>query len=106
MAENLARNSLTACELVTGDIDDNVHPSNTYRLANALIKANKRFEFFLLPGLRHSFQPAQDYVFWLRSDFFCRHLIGKSPESGDIMELNREKEQSGGNKKRRTNSPR
>ena len=65
---DLARNLKGRLMLVTGDIDDNVHPSNTYRLANALIKANKRFEFFLLPGLRHSFQPAQDYVFWLRAD--------------------------------------
>jgi dipeptidyl aminopeptidase/acylaminoacyl peptidase len=101
---DLAKNLKGRLMLVTGDIDDNVHPSNTYRLANALIKANKRFEFFLLPGLRHSFQPAQDYVFWLRSDFFCRQLLGKAADSVDMMELNREKEQSG-DKKRATTSP-
>jgi dipeptidyl aminopeptidase/acylaminoacyl peptidase len=100
---DLAKNLKGRLMLVTGDIDDNVHPSNTYRLANALIKANKRFEFFLLPGLRHSFQPAQDYVFWLRSDFFCRTLLGKAADSVDMLELNREKEQSG-EKKRRTGS--
>jgi dipeptidyl-peptidase-4 len=98
----LAKNLKGHLMLVTGDIDDNVHPANTYRLANALIKANKRFEFFLLPGLRHTFQPAQDYVFWLRSDFFNRHLLGKAPDSVDILELNREKEQSGDKKPRRT----
>jgi dipeptidyl aminopeptidase/acylaminoacyl peptidase len=96
----LAKNLKGRLMLVTGDIDDNVHPANTYRLANALIKANKRFEFFLLPGLRHSFQPAQDYVFWLRADFFCRTLLGRSADSVDMIELNREKEQ-GGDKKRR-----
>jgi dipeptidyl aminopeptidase/acylaminoacyl peptidase len=101
---DLAKNLKGRLMLVTGDIDDNVHPSNTYRMANALIKANKRFEFFLLPGLRHSFQPAQDYVFWLRSDFFCRTLLGKAADSVDMMELNREKEQSG-DKKRRASSP-
>jgi dipeptidyl aminopeptidase/acylaminoacyl peptidase len=98
----LAKNLKGRLMLVTGDIDDNVHPSNTYRLANALIKANKRFEFFLLPGLRHSFQPAQDYVFWLRADFFARSLLGKSADSIDITELNREKEQNGEKKKRST----
>ena len=98
----LAKNLKGHLMLVTGDIDDNVHPANTYRLANALIKANKRFEFFVLPGLRHSFQPAQDYVFWLRSDFFNRHLLGKAPDSVDMLELNREKEQSGDKKPRRT----
>ena len=41
--------------LITGDIDNNVHPANTYRLADALIKANKRFDMFVLPGVRHSF---------------------------------------------------
>jgi dipeptidyl aminopeptidase/acylaminoacyl peptidase len=101
----LARNLKGRLMLVTGDIDDNVHPSNTYRLTNALIKANKRFEFFLLPGLRHSFQPAQDYVFWLRADFFCRHLLGKSADSVDMLELNREKEQGGEKRKRTTTSP-
>jgi dipeptidyl-peptidase-4 len=101
LAQNLRGNLL----LETGDMDNNVHPANTIRLVNALIKANKRFEFFLLPGLRHSFQPAQDYVFWLRSDFFCRHLLGKSADGVDIVELNREKEQSGDKKKRTATSP-
>jgi len=101
----LAKNLKGRLMLVTGDIDDNVHPANTYRLANALIKANKRFEFFLLPGLRHSFQPAQDYVFWLRSDFFCRTLLGKGADGVDMIELNREKEQSGDKKKRTSTSP-
>jgi dipeptidyl aminopeptidase/acylaminoacyl peptidase len=101
----LAKNLKGRLMLVTGDIDDNVHPSNTYRMANALIKANKRFEFFLLPGLRHSFQPAQDYVFWLRADFFCRQLLGKAADSVDMIELNREKEQSGDKKKRAASSP-
>jgi len=43
-------------------------------------------------------------VFWLRSDFFCRTLLGKAADSVDMMELNREKEQ-GGDKKRRASSP-
>ncbi|HUK18149.1 MAG TPA: prolyl oligopeptidase family serine peptidase [Bryobacteraceae bacterium] len=36
--------------LSTGDIDNNVHPSNTYRLVDALIRANKRFDMIVLPG--------------------------------------------------------
>ena len=30
--------------LTHGDIDNNVHPANTIRMANALIRANKRFD--------------------------------------------------------------
>jgi dipeptidyl-peptidase-4 len=81
--------------LTTGDIDDNVHPANTVRMANAFIKAHKRFDFFVLPGIRHSYQAEADYFFWVRSDYFCRWLLGKSPDSVDIVELNREKEQTG-----------
>jgi hypothetical protein len=91
----LAKNLKGHLMLITGDIDNNVHPANTYRLANALIKANKRFDMFVLPGVRHSFQPVAGYVNWLRGDYFARHLLGTSASSVDILELNREREQSG-----------
>jgi dipeptidyl aminopeptidase/acylaminoacyl peptidase len=92
---DLAKNLKGHLMLTTGDIDDNVHPANTLRMANALIKAHKRFDFFVLPGIRHSYQAEADYFFWVRSDYFCRWLLGKSPDSVDIVELNREKEQTG-----------
>jgi dipeptidyl-peptidase-4 len=95
----LAKNLKGRLMLITGDIDNNVHPTNTYRLADALIKANKRFDMFVLPGVRHSFQPVSGYVNWLRGDYFARHLLGRSADSVDIVELNREKEQTGEKKK-------
>ena len=49
LAANLKGNLL----LETGDMDNNVHPANTIRLVNALIKANKRFDFMILPGKPH-----------------------------------------------------
>jgi dipeptidyl-peptidase 4 len=96
----LAKNLKGHLMLITGDIDNNVHPANTYRLADALIKANKRFDMFVLPGVRHSFQPVSGYVNWLRGDYFARHLLGTSDESVDIVELNREREQSGERRRR------
>jgi len=96
----LAKNLKGHLMLTTGDIDDNVHAANTLRMANALIKAHKRFDFFILPGLRHSYLPEQDYVFWLRADYFARWLLGKSADSADIVELNRETEQTGEKKRR------
>jgi len=42
----LAKNLKGRLLICTGDIDNNVHPGNTIKLANALIKANKRFDFF------------------------------------------------------------
>jgi len=80
--------------LVTGDIDNNVHPANTIRMAHALIKANKRFDFFLFPGQRHGYGDMNEYFFWLRGDYFCKHLIGDYSQDVDIEELNREVEKA------------
>jgi dipeptidyl-peptidase 4 len=91
LAKNLKGNLM----LITGDIDNNVHPANTYRLADALIKANKRFDMFVLPGVRHSFAPVSNYVNWLRGDYFARHLLGASATNIDITEINRDREQTG-----------
>ena len=53
--QDIAKNLKGKLLLITGDIDNNVHPSNTYRVVDALIRANKRFDFILLPGQRHGY---------------------------------------------------
>src|SRR5262249_60829810 len=45
-----------------------VHPANTMRLADALIKANKRFDLLILPGKRHGFGDYQPYFTRRRSE--------------------------------------
>jgi dipeptidyl aminopeptidase/acylaminoacyl peptidase len=62
--------------LSTGDIDNNVHPGNTIRLANALIKADKRFDLVLLPGQRHGYADMTEYFWWRMADYFSHWLIG------------------------------
>jgi dipeptidyl-peptidase 4 len=96
----LASNLKGHLMLVHGEIDNNVHPANTYRLADALIKANKRFDMFIVPGARHAFGDASGYVNWLRGDYFARHLLGASADSIDIVELNREQQKTEGKKPR------
>lgn len=96
----LAKNLKGHLLLTTGDIDNNVHPGCTISMANALIRANKRFDFFVFPGQRHGYGNMNDYFFWLRSDYFCRYLIGDYSQSVDVVELNREKEMSGSKKKK------
>ena len=86
----LAKNLKGHLFLVTGDQDDNVHPANTLRMADALIKANKRFDSFVMPGQRHGYGPMNDYFFWLRADYFAKYLLGRSSESVDLLELSRE----------------
>jgi dipeptidyl-peptidase 4 len=64
--------------LVTGDMDNNVHPGNTIRLVNALIKANKRFDFMLMPGKPHGYGDMQPYFNRMLMEYFAEHLIGDS----------------------------
>jgi dipeptidyl aminopeptidase/acylaminoacyl peptidase len=90
----IAKNLKGHLMLITGDIDNNVHPSNTYRLADALIKANKRFDMMVLPGQRHGYTTAGEYVTWLRADYFAKHLLGDYDQSIDISEINRERQQA------------
>lgn len=87
--------------IMTGDIDNNVHPANTIRLANELMKAGKRFEFVILPGQRHAFGDLTEYAFWKLADHFNKYLIGDfdSPDKVDMVEIDIEKERNGKNKK-------
>ena len=87
----IARNLKGHLLLSTGDIDNNVHPANTLRLVDALIKANKRFDLIVLPGQRHGYTTAGDYFAWIRADYFCKYLLGDFDQSVDMWELNREK---------------
>lgn len=41
--------------LIAGDADDNVHPANTFRMVDALIKAGKDFDLVILPGQGHKY---------------------------------------------------
>lgn len=85
LAKNLKGNLL----LIHGDIDNNVHPGNTIRVVDALIKANKRFQMLILPGQRHSFGNMTEYFFWRMADHFCEYLIGDSQkEEIDIKQMN------------------
>jgi dipeptidyl aminopeptidase/acylaminoacyl peptidase len=62
--------------LTTGDMDNNVHPGNTVRLVNALIKANKRFDYMVLPGKPHGYGDMQPYFTKLLMEYFAENLIG------------------------------
>jgi dipeptidyl-peptidase-4 len=91
----IAKNLKGHLLLTTGDMDNNVHPGNTIRLANALIRANKRFDFFLFPGQRHGYGDMNDYWFWIRADYFAKYLLGDFSQTVDLIELQREKQQTG-----------
>jgi len=72
LAENLKGRLL----LVHGDMDDNVHPAGTLRLVEALIRANKRFDFMMLPGKPHAYGDMQPYFNEMMFEYFAEHLLG------------------------------
>ena len=82
--------------LVTGDADYNVHPAHTLRMANALIRANKRFDMFIFPGQSHIYRSDySEYCFWLYADYFSKYLLGDNvSRSIDIPEMNRQSQSS------------
>lgn len=67
--------------LAVGDVDENVPPVATFRMVDALIKANKDFDLIVMPNRGHGFG-AEPYFVRRRWDHFVRHLLGVAPPEG------------------------
>ena len=80
----IAKNLKGHLLLIHGDIDNNVHPGNTMRVVDALIRAGKRFDMLMLPQQRHGFGDMNEYFYWRLVDYFSEHLRGKSEKFVDI----------------------
>lgn len=63
--------------LIVGELDNNVDPSSTLQVVNALERSKKDFEFIMLPGARHTL--GETYGERKRRDFFVRNLLGLTP---------------------------
>ena len=74
LAENLQGKLL----LAHGMLDDNVHPSNTLLVVQALIEAEKDFDLVVFPEARHGFGNGR-YFMKKRWDYFVEHLLGVEP---------------------------
>ena len=63
-----------------GGLDDNVNPSATFKLAEALINADKDFDLLILPSQRHGYNgPHRNYFIKKRWNYFVEHLLGTEP---------------------------
>ena len=74
LAENLQGKLL----LAHGMLDDNVPPSNTLLVVQALIEAEKDFDLVVFPEARHGFGNGR-YFMKKRWDYFVEHLHGVEP---------------------------
>ncbi len=70
--------------LIHGEIDNNVHPGNTSRVVDALIRAGKRFDMLYLPTQRHGFGDMNEYFYWRMVDHFTDYLIDGRTKEVDI----------------------
>lgn len=55
-------------------MDDNVPPTNTTLVADALMKAGKDFDMLMLPQARHGFGADSPYIMRRRWDYFVTNL--------------------------------
>lgn len=67
-----------------GELDENVPPAASLRLVDALIKANKDFDFLMVPNADH-FLDAVPYYQRRRWDFFVRELLHETPPPAYLM---------------------
>lgn len=78
--QNYAKNLKGKLMLVHGTMDDNVPPSNTLLVADALMKANKDFDLLMVPNAHHGYPGEQaQYVTRRRWDYFVKNLAGGTP---------------------------
>ena len=91
LAENLKGKLL----LAHGDLDDNVSPTLTMQVVDALMRANKDFDLLLIPNAGHSLGEHAQYFLRRQWDYFVRHLLGVEPPKeyriGEAMEKERKR---------------
>ncbi|HEX9649371.1 MAG TPA: prolyl oligopeptidase family serine peptidase [Cyclobacteriaceae bacterium] len=76
MAANLKGKLL----ITHGGIDENVNPSATFKLAEALVKANKEFDMLIFPSQRHGYSGDYGRYFTRKKwNYFVEHLLGARP---------------------------
>jgi dipeptidyl-peptidase-4 len=85
--EELAKNLKGHLLLIHGDMDNNVHPGNTLRVVDALIKANKRFDLLIVPGQRHTYGEDTPYLDRITWYYFAQYLLDDYRTNVDLMEF-------------------
>lgn len=77
--QNYAKNLKGKLMLAHGMMDNNVPPSNTLLVVEALAKANKDYDLVIFPNAGHGFGSHTPYMTRRRWDYFVEHLMGAEP---------------------------
>ena len=84
--QTYAKNLKGKLMLAHGLMDDNVPPSNTLLVVEALQKANKDFDLVLFPNAAHGFGAYSPYMMRRRWDYFVKNLAGNVPPKEYLIE--------------------
>ncbi len=77
--QSFAKNLKGRLMLTHGTLDDNVPPSSTLLVVEALIKANRDFDMIAIPNVQHGYAEATPYITRRRWDYFVQYLAGDTP---------------------------
>jgi dipeptidyl aminopeptidase/acylaminoacyl peptidase len=83
--QNYAKNLKGKLMLAHGMMDNNVPPSNTMLVVEALQKANKSFDLVLFPNSAHGFGQYSSYMMRRRWDYFVENLLGMEPPKDYLL---------------------
>ncbi|MEK6153389.1 S9 family peptidase [Flavobacteriaceae bacterium 3-367] len=72
--------------LIHGSGDDNVHVQNTMRMIEALVQANKQFEWLVYPDKNHGIYGGNTrlHLFTKMTDFIHKNLGDQRPEKSNV----------------------
>lgn len=85
--------------LIVGELDTNVDPASTLQVVNALVKANKTFDFLIMPNEDHGAGrrgPSASYGDRKMWDFFVHNLLGVEPPQWNATAVAGDSDSDGG----------
>jgi dienelactone hydrolase len=85
--QNYAKNLKGKLLLAHGMMDNNVPPSNTMLVVEALEKANKNFDLIVFPNSAHGYGNYSTYMMRRRWDYFIRNLAGAEPPQEYLLKM-------------------
>ncbi|HUV36770.1 MAG TPA: DPP IV N-terminal domain-containing protein [Patescibacteria group bacterium] len=79
--------------IIHGSMDSVAYPAHSARLADALIRAGKRFDYFVIPGANHGYGERHQwrYLQRLTADYFAEYLIGDHRVNVDMYSVDPER---------------
>ncbi len=83
--QTYAKNLKGKLMLAHGMMDNNVPPSNTMLVVEALQKANKTFDLVLFPNSAHGYGQYGPYMMRRRWDYFVKNLLGAEPPENYLL---------------------